>query len=132
MLPEAELLQKVLAQSLLDDPPSPPRPKKQQHNRLMGQDLADLREAYCAEVPLKELAARFGIHRVTASAILERQGIPRRYRKLTTADLDDAAAAYAAGDSLTTIARRLGVNPTTVGRRLARRGVTLRKRNGWA
>ena len=129
---EAALLEKVLAQPLSDEPVPPPRPRKQQHNRLTGQDLTDLCEAYEADVPLKELTARFGIHRVTASAILERQGVPRRYRKLTTADLDAAAASYAAGDYLTTIAGRLGVNPTTVGRRLTKRGVVLRKRNGWA
>jgi hypothetical protein len=46
------------------------------------------------------LAGRFGINRKTVSTILDRHGVPRRYRVLSDDVIVDATTLYQAGWSL--------------------------------
>jgi hypothetical protein len=77
------------------------------------------------------LARQFRIHRGTVSAILERQGIPRRYRLIDGEGLTHAANLYAAGKSLSQVGEELGVDRSTVAVALHKAGIQLRARPGW-
>ena len=68
------------------------------------------------------LAARFGIHRATVCALLEREGAPRRYRKLGHDAVDQAVRSYASGSTLEEISQELDVHPSTVYRALKKAG----------
>lgn len=51
---------------------------RQAHRRLSQTEVANLISAYREQVPVKELAHRFGIHRVTVTALLRRHGVELR------------------------------------------------------
>jgi lambda repressor-like predicted transcriptional regulator len=107
------------------------RKPKQVQRRLRQSETAELVAGYQAGMTVRELAARHRISRQTVSAILERQGVPRRYRKLSDQQIQAAITAYQAGDSLATIATRCGVHANTIWNALRRVGVELRQRPGW-
>jgi len=85
---------------------------------------------YEAGETTKELAAEYGIHRVTVSSHLRRAGIPLRRSGLNAAQIAEAADLYRAGYSSERIAERFGVNADTVIRALRRAGVAIRRRRG--
>jgi Mor family transcriptional regulator len=107
----------------------PSRPPKQVSRQLRTSEAIELARDYEAGASLKELASRYRIHQHTVSAILDRQGVPRRGKKL---DRYRTAVilAYEGGDSFATLAARYGVNPETVRRALITAGVILRPQ-GW-
>ena len=57
-----------------------------------------------------ELAARFGIHRVTVSAHLHRRGVTLRHQGLDDEGVNEAIRLYEGGWSLARIGDRLGVD----------------------
>ena len=128
---EAELLKKVLAEPLLDEAPCPPRLAKQQQKRLTGEELVAFCDAYRARVPIKDLAAEFGINRMTVMDLASRHGLPRRYPVLSPDQVVEAARLYQAGRSLASIATVLPASPDAIGDALTRTGVRLRQRPGW-
>lgn len=73
------------------------------------------------------LATRYGIHRHSVRAHLDRAGVVVRPRGLTDLQTDEAVRLYVAGWSLTKLAERLGCDHETVRRALKLRGVVLRK-----
>jgi transposase-like protein len=75
---------------------------------------------------MKELAAEFGINRVTVSKHLRRAGVAVRGSGLAEVDACEAAALYAAGWSAARIAERFGVCVDTVLRSLRATGVEIR------
>jgi transposase-like protein len=79
---------------------------------------------YQAGQTISQLAHKFGFHRGTVSAALERAGVARRYRSRRLVDLDRADELRAAGLSLTKVAETLGIGRTTliVARRRQRAG----------
>ncbi|MFD3520725.1 hypothetical protein [Streptomyces sp. NPDC058653] len=84
-------------------------------------------EAYEAGATAYQLAERFGIKRQTVSAILKRNSITPRWRRLTDADMDQAEHLYIHQRMSTArIADRLKVDPETVRLRLHKRGVRMR------
>jgi len=85
---------------------------------------------YEAGETTKELAAEYGIHRVTVSSHLRWAGIPLRRSGLNAAQIAEAADLYRAGYSSERIAERFGVNADTVIRALRRAGVAIRRRRG--
>jgi lambda repressor-like predicted transcriptional regulator len=107
------------------------RLQKQTSRQLRAGETAELARAYESGASLKELASRYGIHKHTVSNILERQGVPRRYLRLTGNALNEAVKVYEAGSSLSELSRELGLPVTTIRLALMRAGVTLRKRPGW-
>ena len=64
---------------------------------------------YQAGALLRELAVRFGVDPTTVSRVLERKGVPRRYRLIGPDGLKQVQRWYEAGDSLASIGRRVGV-----------------------
>jgi len=52
---------------------------KQLHRRLPPNEVERLVDDYNAGTLVRDLAAQFGIHRNTVSAILDRMGVQRRY-----------------------------------------------------
>ena len=73
-----------------------------------------------------EVARRFGTTRANVAAILEGQGVQRRYNVLSEADVSGAAELYAGGLSLARLGERFGVAARTIHAALRRRGVPLR------
>jgi hypothetical protein len=67
---------------------------------------------YQAGATVYELGREYGIERRTVSRILERQGVSRRYRRLTGKLMEEAVAAYQRGDSLATISTRIDLPQT--------------------
>ncbi|MDA8027295.1 MAG: hypothetical protein M0T78_12320 [Actinomycetota bacterium] len=99
---------------------------QQSHTRLDPKQINDLVVAYQAGSTVKELAAKFQIHHTTVSNVLERHGVPRRYRPMTPEQIEDAIQAYQAGGSSKMIGGLLGVDASTVWRTLRREGVEIR------
>lgn len=98
----------------------------------MTDEVDELVAAYKAGDGLEELAERFGVHRTTVRAHLERGKIERRtastawdHAALT------AAAHYASGESLAAVAVRFGVDPSRVANRFRRAGIAIGPRRGW-
>jgi hypothetical protein len=73
-----------------------------------------------------ELAQRFRIHRNILSELLERRGVPRRYRSLSPAEIQKAIKQYSSGDSLATVGRSLGCDANTVRLALIAAGIPRR------
>jgi transposase-like protein len=99
--------------------------------------LSEVRQAeavalYESGAPIKEIAQRFGIHRVTVSEICKRHGVELRSttRRMTDEQVGIAAHLYREGASLATIGKELGVNASTVWNRLIKAGVEMRPARG--
>ena len=108
-----------------------PRTKKQIQRRLKRAEIEELVVAYEAGRTLYELAERFQIHRTTISHLLERHGVPTRYRLVEGDRLKSAIHAYQQGQSLATIGGLLGVSLDTVRTALMKAEIKLRPRPGW-
>lgn len=89
--------------------------------------------AYTAGDSVEQLAERFGVHRTTVIAHLDRRKIERRTAPTAWdhAALTAAAASYVSGESLAAVAARFGVDPSTVANRFRRAGIAIRPRRGW-
>lgn len=124
--------------ALLDGLPDPsaPLPKRDRRRkpgrakRLKDDQVANLCQAYEAGATRRQLVEDFGIAPKTVSAILKRQGIQTRWRKLAETDVDEAERLYAQGLSLERVGERLGVDSGTVHYRLKKRGVRMRDTHG--
>ncbi len=103
---------------------------KQSQTRLDPQQINNLVIAYQSGNTIKELAAQFQIHHTTVSKILERRGVPKRYRPLAPKQIEHAIKAYRAGSSSKMIGDLLGVNASTIWRTLRREGVNMRDSHG--
>jgi DNA-binding transcriptional regulator LsrR (DeoR family) len=82
--------------------------------------------AYRAGEATKELAAHFGIHRATVTALLHRLSVDLRQRGLTDAQSAEACRLYPEGWSLARLAERYDVDDMTVRRYLLFAGVVMR------
>ena len=63
----------VLTATATPRPPEPERHRRQRQRRLNMTEVSELIKKYEQQVPVKELAEQFGIHRTTVTAILQRQ-----------------------------------------------------------
>jgi DNA-binding transcriptional regulator LsrR (DeoR family) len=79
---------------------------------------------------MKELAAEFGINRVTVSAQLRRANVPLRQAGFRLEHTAEAAVLYEAGWSSGRLAERYDVGADTVLKVLRRAGVAVRPRRG--
>jgi hypothetical protein len=98
---------------------------RQHHRRLGPAEVAKLIETYGQGVTIKQLAERFGIHRVTVSALLHRHGVSLRLAGLGDAEVEEAASLYRQGWTLAGLGKMFAVNPVTVWRRLQAVGVNM-------
>jgi transposase len=99
---------------------------RQAHHRLSQPEVAELIVAYREQVSVKDLAERFGIHRVTVTALLRRHGVELRRAGLVAEEVPKAASLYSQGWSLARLGSKYGVDPATVWRALRAAGVALR------
>jgi len=95
--------------------------------RLAPSTIDRLVADYQAGRSLSDLAAELGIHKRTAVADLQRQGISRRVNgpKVTRADVERAARRERSGESLVTVGAALGAHLATIRRELAKAGVAI-------
>ena len=107
------------------------KPTKQIQRRLRPAEIEELLVAYQSGGTLYELADRFRVQRATVCHVLERHGVPTRYRLVEGVKLQAAIDAYQHGQSLATIGHELGVSLDTVRAVLMKAGVRLRPRPGW-
>jgi len=92
--------------------------------------VAALADAYRAGASVNELAARYGVHRTTVAAHLDRNVVPRHPRGLSDDQARNAVYLYRSGQSLARIAQRYRVDPHTIRTALLRRGVAMRDTHG--
>lgn len=85
--------------------------------------------AYQGGAQVKDLAERFGVHRVTITTLLRRQGVTLRKPGLTTDQIAAACRLYRSGWSVSRLGAKLGVDGTTVWRALITAGVIMRSPN---
>lgn len=129
----------------------PPKPGEEPHEGPKGTDagtgglsgwqvslqhqvhLSEARQAevvalYESGAPIKEIAQRFRVHRVTVSEICKRHGVELRStkRRMTEEQVEIAARRYREGASLATIGKELGLNASTIWNRLIKSGVEMR------
>ena len=90
----------------------------QRQVRLTEAKILELVEDYRSGMSVAKVAARYGIHRTTVLAHLERANVPRRpkVRALTASQIRTAAARQQAGESYARIARDYDVHAETVRR----------------
>jgi transposase len=118
----------LLTETLEDDATGPIRRKQQR--RLDAEEQALVIAAYQTGLTVYEVAKRHQIGRHTLSAILARQGVPRRRNGLNPEQISEARALYSDGWSTARIAEHFEVDGNTVLRALTRAGVRLRDSHG--
>jgi transposase-like protein len=89
-------------------------------------DVAELIKVYEQQVPVKDLAQRFGIHRATVTVLLQRHGVELRKLRLPPTGIPMVADLYRQGWSLVQLGARFGVDSSSVWRALRDAGVTMR------
>ena len=109
------------------------RKKSESPRRRMRQlsevEVAELVAAREAGAQIKELASRFGVHKSTVLAHLDRAGVPgRRWagKTLTPEQVRDAVWLYQSGLNLIEVGARFGVDRRQVSRALKEAGFALR------
>lgn len=108
----------------------PDRSPRQVQRRLGPAEVDRLVDGYRAGSTVRQLSAEFGVSRATVSAHLERQGLPRRYNRLSGDALAEAGRLYGDGWSLARLGERYGLDAGTVRRALLKSGVQTRPRQG--
>lgn len=103
------------------------RAPKQVQTRLDREAVAKLVAAYRAGGRVKQLARQFGIHRLTVSSILQREGVTLRPRGAHPDDLPEVIRLYQDDWALAQLAVKFDVSPSTVTNTLRRAGVPIRQ-----
>ena len=98
----------------------------QTQTRLSASNRADLLAAYADGVPVRQLAARFKVHRGTVSEIARRAGLEPRSPTLPQSVREDAARLYAEGLTLVEVGVKLGISHNAVRSAVVACGGTLR------
>lgn len=96
--------------------------------RLSAEKVSQIVTAYETGKTVYELAAEYGCHRVTISAVLKRQGVALRRTSPTAAQIDEMVRLYESGFSLAKVAERFDVHASTVLTQLRKRRVPTRHR----
>jgi AraC-like DNA-binding protein len=101
--------------------------------RLSQGDVDELAHLY-QEASIDALIRRYGVHRTTIIAHLDRRGVPRRLvgRKMTDPLVTQASERYSEGLSLADVASEFGVHARTLAREFRRAGTPIRGRRGWS
>lgn len=107
------------------------KPKSRRAKQLSAPERAALVADYEAGILVREIAKKFGVHRVTVSNIVEAASLAPRARGLAPDQVEEASKLYVAGQSLAKLGKRYGVHAETVRQALLGAGVRLRPRPGW-
>jgi transposase len=108
---------------------SDPVPVRRSQRRLRSDEVMALAQARREGAEIKELAERFGVHRTTVLAHLERAEVPgrrRQGRQLSPERLEEAGQLYASGLSLIEVGERFDVDRRYLRRALPAAGFVLR------
>ncbi|MBK0419137.1 hypothetical protein JD276_08830 [Leucobacter sp. CSA1] len=81
---------------------------------------------------MNQIAEKYGIHRVTVSIVLGRNGTSKRPKGLNDHQKARAVELYESGLSLATVGKQLGFNATTIRAALLKQGVSMRDPHGRA
>ena len=100
--------------------------------RISDEQARRIAEGYAAGRTVYQLAAEFGCHRVTISAVLKRQGVALRLQPAAEEEVEQMITLYQSGLSLAAVGERIGVNASTVLRHLRDNGVPTRTAHGQA
>ena len=109
-----EQLQRVVRDASSVQPAEAPRRPRQRQRRLSATETAELIKAYERQIPVKDLAKQFGVHRSTVTALLQRNGVALRQAGLAREVVPMAARFYSQGWSLAQLGAKFGVDSTTV------------------
>lgn len=97
--------------SQIADQRGPVREKSAQtQTRLSASNRAKLLAAYADGVPVRQLAARFNVHRSTINDIARRAGLEPRVPTLPHAVREEAARLYTDGLTLVEVSVKLGIS----------------------
>jgi DNA-directed RNA polymerase specialized sigma24 family protein len=119
--------QPALLATITDRQQRVPGRQRQAQRRLTAEQVQQLVAAYEGGDSIKELAARWGLHRTTVATQLRLAGVQiRRRQGLPDTLLDEAIRRYNDGWSCQRLADRYGCNATTVWKVLQQAGVKLR------
>ncbi len=102
-------------------------PAKSQ-TRLTIEQRMELVADYEAGMPVRTIAVKYGVHRGTIPAFVQRSGGQLRSTGLNNERRASAAILYRDGHTLQEVADRLGIDPKTVRNAVVAEGVTLRPR----
>jgi hypothetical protein len=103
----------------------PPKPRKPARPLSPG-ELRELAERYRTGETMQELGQHFKKDRKTISILLQKQGVPSRYRKMDDTTTSRCIELYNSGLSLVAVGQKLGIDQATVRRALLSRGVERR------
>src|SRR5690606_19189074 len=101
--------------------------KRTTQQRLSDEKVSQIVTAYETEKTVYELAAEYGCHRVTISAVLKRQGVALRRTSPTAEQIDEMVRLYESGLSLARIGEQFAMNASTVLAHLRNTAVTTRE-----
>ncbi|MDO5671783.1 MAG: hypothetical protein Q4G30_02845 [Actinomycetaceae bacterium] len=96
--------------------------------RLSPEQRAELVADYEAGLPVRGIAAKYGVHRGTIPTFVSRAGGQLRSPGLSDADRVRAGALYAEGMTLDAIAEQLAVDSKTVRNAVIAEGIRIRSR----
>jgi DNA-binding transcriptional ArsR family regulator len=115
------------ADQLLTGPTPPPTSCRIAY-QLQATAIDDLVAQYKAGATVRQLAAKFGVHRATVGKHLEARGVDTRQLLLSPEAVKEAVGQYQAGAVLEDLAMRYHVSDTTIRRYLLLNDVKLRPR----
>lgn len=100
--------------------------RAQRSKRWAKFEQEEIVAAYLGGTSANALAKKYGSTRKGVCALLEREGVARRYNVLTHDDVRRAEVLYAQGRSLGSLAEEFGVAAQTVALALRKAGVEMR------
>ena len=118
--------------SVINVPDRSKRETRQLRRRLDDYEIATLVAEYLGGQTLRQLARLHQLHHHTVAEILERSGVPRRYRALGPEHIPVLVSMYRSGQSLARIGHHFGGDPGTVRRALLVAGIAMRDSHGRA
>ena len=102
-------------------------PAKSQ-TRLTPDRRAELVADYEAGIPVRAIAAEYGVHRGTIPGLAHRAGAETRHRGLNDVGQAEAASLYLGGMTLAQAARHLDISDESVRRAVLEKGGQIRPR----
>ena len=100
--------------------------ERQAQRRLTTQQVEQLVAANQAGASVRELAAKWRLHRTTVAAQLRRAGVKLRYHGISADRIDDVVRLYGEGWSCQRLAERYKCDNETVRQALTHAGLALR------
>lgn len=130
--PDPRLLKLVVKLSSNQPPAAPvvPSALPARYELLSTDKLQQLAADYRQGLKIKDLAAKYSIHRATVSIHLENLGVTKRPRSLTSTQIAEAARLYQQGQSLATIGQHFGVHASTIWNKFKGQGIPRRQTSG--